>query len=184
MKKLVLFFSLLSSLFAVENGSYIGVGSGYSMLKVETPQGVSKENSDGMTGVIALGYKYNEHGRIYAVGMYRDSSNAYPTVGSLSLAYDFLVPMDQTLSLYVGPVAGYTNYISNSFDSARGHYGVEVGAVFNLKKELELEMGYRILKETFENTTAQTRYSATSSQTFLLQLNFYFDSDKYFKYND
>lgn len=184
MKKLLLLLALLSCAFAAENGSYIGVGTGYSMLKVDYPQNAKNENSDGMLGTFALGYKYNAHSRIYAEGMFRDSSNGYPTAGSISLAYDFLVPMDNILSLYVGPVAGYTNYNSNDIGEGSAHYGVEIGAVFTLNKTVELEAGYRLLKESVSNTTANTTYSASRSQALMVQFNFYFESEKYFKYDN
>jgi len=184
MKKLLLLLALLSCAFAAEKGSYIGVGTGYSMLKVDYPQNAKNENSDGMLGTFALGYKYNAHSRIYAEGMFRDSSNGYPTTQSISLAYDFLVPMDKILSIYVGPIVGYTNYTSNDISDGSSSYGAEIGAVFTLKKSVELELGYRILKESVSNATAETKYSASRSQALMAQFNFYFDSEKYFKYDN
>ena len=184
MKKLLLILLLLSSAFAAQNGSYIGIGGGYASVEAETPTGESG-NSDGMSGALALGYKYNENGRIYAVGMYKDASNGYESLNSLSVAYDFMVPLHERLSLYIGLVGGYSNYTSNDIADGAAHYGAEAGAVISLTKSIEVEIGYRYLKEDANKITLDTSlYTAKNSQVTTLEFNFYFDSEKYFTYGN
>ena len=196
MKKLVLFLSLISSVFAAQSGSYMGFGAGYGMLKID---GTSTLNdkvtqhraSDGVTGSFALGHKYGEYGRIYALGMYKKASSIYENAGTFSLSYNFLIPVaEDAFSIYLGPVAGYTVYNDNGIDLSGAHYGAEIGVIFNLTNTIELEAGYRILKEkgTYSGINKETAESvnaiAERSQNFSIQLNFYFDSEKYFKYDN
>ena len=184
MKKLLLILVLFSSAFAAQNGSYIGVGVGYSSVEAESLNG-DNGKSDGVSGALALGYKYNENGRIYAVGTYKDASNGYESLNALSLAYDFMVPLHEMLSLYVGFVGGYSNYTSNDIADGGAHYGAEAGAVLSLSKTVEVEVGYRYLKEDTDKITLNAPlYTAKNSQMATVEFNFYFDSEKYFTYGN
>jgi len=180
MKKLLLILALLSSAFAAESGSYIGVGVGYASVEAESLTGQSG-NSDGVSGAFALGYKYNDYGRIYAVGMYKDASNGYESLNSLSAAYDFMVPLHERLSLYLGLVVGYSNYAGNDIEDGAANYG----AVLSLTDTIEVEVGYRYLREDANEITQDiTLYTAKNSQVVTLDFNFYFDSEKYFTYGN
>ena len=180
MKKLVLFLSFISSVFAGQSGSYMGVGMGYGSLKVDDTVNLNRESS-GLTGSIALGNTYGEYGRIYAVGMYRGASNGYENAGSVSLAYDFLVPVvDDIFSVYLGPVAGYTGYNANGLDLSGVHYGLEGGLIYTVNETFELEVGVRALKEK----GSEDAFTAERSVTAFGQVNFYFESEKYFRYNN
>ncbi len=181
MKKLVLFLFLISSVFATQSGSYMGFGIGYGSLKVDDTLNKNRD-SDGIVGSFALGHTYGEYGRIYVVGMYRGGSHGYENAGSVSLAYDFLVPVvdDNTLSVYLGPVAGYTGYNSNGLDLSGAHYGLEGGFIYTIDDDSEIEMGVRGLREK----GSEDAFTAERSLTGYVQVNFYFDSKKYLKYNN
>ena len=180
MKKLILLLSILSSVFAAQNSSYMGFGLGYGALKVDDTINKNRDSS-GLTASFALGHKYSEYGRIYVVGMYRGASNGYENSGSISLAYDFLIPVvDDSFSLYLGPVAGYTGYSTNGLDLSGYHYGLESGCIFNINDSIELEAGVRVLKEK----GTEGAFTAERSITGFAQVNFYFESEKWFTYKN
>ena len=180
MKKIILLLSLIASVFAAQSGSYMGFGAGYSHLKVDDTLNKNRESA-GAIGSFTLGNRYGKYGRIYVMGMYKAGSNGYEDAGSISLAYDFLIPItEESFSLYAGFVGGYTGYNSNGLDLSGAHYGLEGGAIWNFAEDMELEVGLRALKES----GSESLYTAERSYTGIVQVNFYFDSQKYFKYNN
>ena len=160
MKKIVLLVLMTFKLFAYDD--YIGVGLGYSELK-----GINIEN-DGMSFSVALGHKYGDHGRLHASATYIYYDDPDISGGSYSLAYDFLLPVTDNLEVYLGPVIGYSTYDQKNYNDSIAHVGVEAGILFELTKNIELEVGYNFL-------SGQTKKA-------YFQANFFFDASKRFKY--
>ena len=176
MKKLLTMALVVSSLSAADNSQYIGLGVGNSEFTVDA---VNTITNSGIHGTIALGEKYGDYGRFYASSTYVNSSDTVDTVGVYSLAYDFMFPVvDDMLSLYTGPVAGYTIYSEQNLDLSGFHYGAEVGATVDLDETFEVELGYRYLVENAKEGVV----SAKSMQQVYFQVNIFFDGSQYFKY--
>lgn len=177
MKKIVFLAVISASLCASQNSDYVGVGVGQSWLKIDNS--VKKVTNSGLSGTFVLGHKYGDYGRFYASGTYISSSENVDNSALFSVVYDFMLPVvDNVFSLYAGPNVGYTMYTEGNVDLSGVHYGAEVGAVVDITKRVELEAGYRYLKETGTDGSMQ----ATSLQSAYFQLNISFNGDDYFKY--
>jgi len=175
MKKIVLFIVLTFQLFAYDD--YIGLGAGYTQFNVATSTG-DIDNS-GASFTLDLGHKYGNYGRFHANGTYVTHDNDIYSAGSFSVGYDFLVPIfDNTFELYAGPVMGYTAYKERDFSLSGLHYGGEVGVLFEMTNNLELEVGYNFLSQDKSTDT----HTAKNTQTGYVQVNLFFDKEKYFRY--
>ena len=176
MKKIVLLMMMTFQLFAYED--YIGLGVGYNQFNISTPTGDVDNN--GVAATINLGHKYGDYGRLHFAGTYVSHDDELESAGLFSLGYDFLFPViDDTLELYAGPVLGYTAYKETGLDLSGLHYGAELGVLFGITENIELELGYNFLNQD----KSRSGYRAKNSQMGYFQVNFFFDKKKYFKYN-
>jgi len=185
MKKIVLLTLLTASLFAGQNDDYIGLGIGYTSFSADKQY--SEINTDGMSLSFTLGHYYGDYGRFNASYTYIKSEENIDESDMLSLAYDFMLPINDSIALYVGPVAGYTRYsehdnLGNEINLSGLHIGGELGGVFNFSEKLEVEAGYRYLSEAGEDTYLGQSIKAQSMSMFYFGVNYHFDADKTFRY--
>jgi len=175
MKKIVLIFLISLQLFSYDD--YIGLGVGASKFTVNTP--IGDVDNQGTSLTLDLGHKYGERGRFHLVATYVIHDDEILSAGSYSAGYDILVPFfNDRLELYVGPVLGYTSYEEKDFTLSGLHYGGEVGLLVKVSKHIELEAGYNFLSQT----QSTELYTAKNTQTAYFQVNFFFNKEKYFKY--
>lgn len=150
MKKMFLSALLASSLMAGSNENYFGFSAGN--MEVNGKSLTEKFSTDDTHYTASLGHYYNDSGRVYASFSYTSPSGIVDRSSAISVGYDFLLPVSKQLSLFAGPVLGYTWYeLSDSFlslDMSGFHYGAQAGAIAKVTNNIELEAGYRFLAET------------------------------------
>lgn len=157
MKKIALAVLLGSGLMAAENSDYFGISFGNAELggEVSVPSISFSENGEIDDGHISfsLGHYYGDTARVWAAYTYVNVDNDVDEADAFSAGYDFILPLAQNrFSLYAGPVIGYTRFEDSELDLSGFHYGAQAGAIVRLIDNIELEAGYRYLRETGSDT--------------------------------
>lgn len=146
MKKITLAVLLATSLIAAEKADYFGVSIGSTKLK--TSLSTVSTSDDGGSITANLGHYYEDTSRISASYTYIRHENNIDKSDSLSLAYDFILPLAKDkFSIYAGPVLGYTRYEETLLDLSGFHYGAQAGAIVRVADSFEIEGGYRYVRE-------------------------------------
>jgi opacity protein-like surface antigen len=155
MKKIVWASLLATSLMATNNENFFGISTGNTQLGVKING--TDFNTDGTCFNVSLGHYYGDTSRIFATYSYVDKATGVDSNDAFSLAYDFLLPLNENkFLLYAGPVVGYTRYKESSdgtsLDLSSFHYGAQAGAIVRIINNIEIEAGYRYLQETGKDT--------------------------------
>ncbi len=177
MKKIALCLLLVSGLMAAENKDYIGFAAGNTDTRVEssTLGAKTRENFDDMHYSLKLGHYY-ENSRVSGAYTYVDGGNDnFNSNYSFSLAYDFILPIikDQ-LSLYTGPVVGYTHLKEDEINLSGVHYGGQAGLIVRVIDNIELEAGYKFVKETGNDKVANVDIESEYTKTWYVGANIRF----------
>ena len=159
MKKFIFSVCLATGLMAAGNQNFVSLSAGNAKFdgKVSGLGTSVNVNGDDTHYTLGLGHYYDDSGRVYAVFSYVNPSSYVDYADSLSVGYDFILPVvANTFSLYAGPVVGYTWYKESdsgiSIDLSGFHYGAQAGAIVKVAKNIEVEAGYRYLIETGSDT--------------------------------
>jgi len=180
MKKIFLATLLATgAVMGADNVPFIGVSVGNAELKSNI--GIvgyeSKVNDTQYTAT--LGQYVGTNGRIALSYSYVEPQHNVKNSDAVSLAFDFLIPLvDNTVSLYAGPVIGYTRYEEEAaglkLDLSGMHYGGEVGAIVRIVNNIEIEGGYRYLIETGNDTVLGIKVDADTLKMWYVGVNFRF----------
>ena len=147
MKKIVLSLLLATGLMAAENSDYVGFTIGNTDYRLKGSSLL--DNVDDTHYSFTLGHYY-ENSRVSATYSYVDGgSDNFDSNYAFSFAYDFILPIvEDTFSLYAGPVIGYSRIKDDNIDLSGIHYGGQAGAIVQIVENLELEAGYQFIMET------------------------------------
>lgn len=158
MKKEILLVSMMlmasTNAMAAKVGEQ-GIGIEVGALKSDAVSRVNgvESNGDLSTTYEALRYgKYYDFGRIgMSVGkMNEDKGTDGKFIGT---NYDYMFYNDSALVSFIGASIGYSWNTANYNINHNGFtYGVEAGVVYELSKELDLELGARYLKANIDGS--------------------------------
>lgn len=174
MKKIVLAALLASGLMAAGNQDYVGISAGEATtsLTASVP-GFAISADDTQTAYnLTLGHYYGDTGRVSAT--YTRVDYDVEPVDALSLSYDFILPIDKTFSVYVGPSIGYTWYKDSLVDLSGFHYGAQAGVIVKIVNNIEIEAGYRYILETGSDTVSNVKVEIDNSKAWFVGANFRF----------
>lgn len=179
--KRILLVALLAGcgLMASDNVPYIGFSVGNAELKTSVGTGDFESKHDDTHYTATLGQYIGENGRVSISYTYVDPTKNVQHSDNASLAFDFIVPViKDTLSLYVGPVVGYTRFEQEvagvNLDLSGMHYGVQAGAIVRIIDNIEIEGGYRYLIENGEDTILGVDVNADDLRMMYVGVNFRF----------
>lgn len=158
MKKILLSALLVGcGLMGADNVAYIGASIGNAELKTSVGTGdfESKHDDTHYTGTV--GQYVGEYGRVSLSYTYVEPTGHVQHSDGVSLAFDYILPVvENTVSLYLGPVIGYTRFEEEAagvkLDLSGMHYGAQAGAIVRIVNNIEIEGGYRYLVETGKDT--------------------------------
>jgi len=147
MKKIVLSLLLAAGLMAAENSDYVGFTIGNTDYRLDTLG--SNGSVDDTHYSLTLGHYY-ESSRVSATYSYVDGGDDnFDSNYAFSFAYDFILPLvEDTFSLYAGPVVGYTRLKDDGINLSGIHYGGQAGAIVEVVENIELEVGYQFTMQT------------------------------------
>lgn len=158
MKKEILLASMMlmasTSAMAAKVGEQ-GIGLEVGVLKSDATSSVNGVKYDGdlSTTYEALRYgKYYDFGRVGVLAgiMNKDKGTDGKFIGA---NYDYMFYNDSKLVPYVGASVGYSwNEANYNIKHDGFTYGVEAGVVYELSKELDLELGARYLKTNIDGS--------------------------------
>lgn len=158
MKKSLLLASLLligsTSLMAAKVGEQgIGIEVGVMKTNAESRVNGVVSNGDLDTTYEALKYgKYYDFGRIGAsVGIMNEDKG---TDGKfVALSYDYMFYNDSQIVPFIGAHVGYSwNEANYDIEHDGSLFGVQAGVVYELSKELDLEVGARYSKTSIDGS--------------------------------
>ncbi len=180
MKKILLVALLTGcGLMGADNVAYIGASVGNTELKTSVGTGdfESKHDDTHYTGTV--GQYVGEYGRVSLSYTYVDPSGHVQHSDGVSLAFDYIMPVvENTISLYLGPVIGYTRFEEEAagvkLDLSGMHYGAQAGAIVRIVKNIEIEGGYRYLVETGKDTVLGVDVDADDLRMWYVGANFRF----------
>lgn len=180
MKKILLVALLAGcGLMGADNVPYIGASVGNAELKTSVGTGNFESKHDDTHYTGTLGQYVGDYGRVSLSYTYVEPTGYVQHSDGVSLAFDFLLPVvDNTVSLYVGPVIGYTRLEEESaglkLDLSGMHYGAEAGAIVRIVNNIEVEGGYRYLVETGKDTVLGVDVNADDLRMWYVGVNFRF----------
>jgi len=180
MKKIVLAVLLTGcGLMGAENVGFIGASIGNAELKTSIGAGDFESKHDDTHYTATLGQYVGENGRVSLSYTYVEPTGNVQNSDGASLAFDFIIPVvENTFSLYVGPVVGYTRFEAESagveLDLSGMHYGAQAGAIVRIVKNIEIEGGYRYLVETGSDTVLGVDVDADDVRMWYVGANFRF----------
>jgi len=178
LKKIILLTLLAASLMASQNNDYVTLSGGQSNIKTystSTGAVTAKGKTDGEEVTLTLGHKYDDYARFSASFQLLNKSDTVKSAGSFTMAYDLLFPISTSgISLFVGPLIGYTLFETNSNRLNGLHYGVEAGALFEFADNWAIELGYKYFKETGSQEGTLAKVEFDNMQTFYLGASYYF----------
>lgn len=177
MKRITLAMLLASGLMAFEDQSYIGLSAGEAKISGSGSGFGASINDDKTENAfnLAVGSYLNENGRISATYTYIDSGNGVDMSDAITASYDFVLPLGERFSLYIGPNIGYTRFeYDNGLDLSGMHYGGQAGAIVNIMPNLEIEAGYRYLIETGSETRSGIKIELDDIKIWHIGANFRF----------
>lgn len=180
MKKIVLAVLIGScGLMGAENVTFIGASIGNTELKTSTGAGKFDSKNDDTHFTGTLGQYIGENGRVSLSYTYVEPTGQVQHSDGVSLALDFILPVvEDTFSLYVGPVVGYTRFEEESLglnlDLSGVHYGAQAGAIVRIVKNIEIEGGYRYLVETGSDSILGVDVDADDLRMWYVGANFRF----------
>lgn len=149
MKKIVLAALVVTGAMAAGNSDYAAINVGQATSSVS--KGGSTVTDTKTAYTIALGHYYGEKGRV--AGNYSHIDYTGINSDSLSLSYDFMLPVASSVSVFAGPSVGYM-----WFEDLSGLlYGAEAGATYRVNDAMELEAGYRLMMSTGSYTVGTTK---------------------------
>ncbi len=161
MKKVA--FSLLivtAALAGAENKDYFSFNAGNTELRMDSSTGKTRKDDTQYSFIVG---HYYENSRLSARYTYVHSGeDNFSSNHQLSFAYDFILPIvEDSFSLYAGPVVGYSRIKGDGLNLSGLHYGGEAGAIVEVVDNIELEAGYRFLMERGYNHGVDAEYSKT-----------------------
>lgn len=166
-------------LMGANNVPYIGVNIGNAELKTSIGTGnfESKHNDTHYTGTV--GQYVGENGRVSLSYTYVEPTGHVQHSDGVSLAFDYIIPVvENTISLYLGPVIGYTRLEEEAagvkLDLNGMHYGAQAGAIVRIVDNIEIEGGYRYLVETGKDTVLGVDVNADDLRMGYIGVNFRF----------
>jgi opacity protein-like surface antigen len=180
MKKIVLVALLAGcGLMGSTNVPYIGFSVGNAELKTSVGVGDFESKHDDTHYTATLGQYIGENGRVSISYTYVEPTGNVENSDSVSLAFDFIAPVvDDTISLYVGPVVGYTRLEEEAagikLDLSGMHYGVQAGVIVRILDNIEIDGGYRYLVEDGEDTVLGVDVDADNLRMLYVGVNFRF----------
>lgn len=180
MKKILLVALLAGcGLMASDNVPYIGFSVGNAELKTSVGIGDFESKHDDTHYTATLGQYISENSRVSISYTYVEPTGDVENSDSVSLAFDFIAPVvDNTISLYAGPVVGYTRLEEEAsgmkLDLSGMHYGVQAGAIVRIIDNIEIDGGYRYLVEEGEDSILGVDMSADNLRMLYVGVNFRF----------
>lgn len=106
--------------------------------------------------------KYFEYGRVYGTLSKQNEKDDFSSY-SLGLGYDYLFKNKSDFTPFIGLNASYTKAKVDlpdelsSLDKPKGfNYGLEAGLIYNMSKNLELEMGIRYMKSNIDDSSSDS----------------------------
>lgn len=157
MKKIALAAMLATGLMGADDFFGLSIGDAELTVKMNSTNADTHDTHYTAT----LGHYYGETGRISLSYTYVEHEGDVDKNDAWSLAYDFILPLgDDKVSLYAGPVAGYTEYKDTDMDLSDFHYGAQAGVILRLINTFEVEAGYRYLVETGSDTVSHVEIEA------------------------
>ena len=180
MKKILLVALLAGcGLMGADNVPYIGASVGNAELKTSIGTGnfESKHNDTHYTGTV--GQYVGNYGRVSLSYTYVEPTGYVKNSDGVSLAFDYVLPLvENTFSLYLGPVIGYTRFEEEAagvkLDLSGMHYGAQAGAIVRILPNIEIDGGYRYLVETGSDTVAGVKVNADDLRMWYVGANFRF----------
>lgn len=146
MKKIILAGMLMTTLIASDGADYFGISAGNAEFKMSDL--LSSESNSNTQVSVTLGHYYEDSSRVSATYTYVKHDRSVDNNDAISLAYDFMLPLVKNrFSMYAGPVIGYTRLKDSAIDLSGFHYGAQAGAIVRLFEKIEIEAGYRYLRE-------------------------------------
>ncbi|MBO2656591.1 outer membrane beta-barrel protein [Shewanella algae] len=115
--------------------------------------------------------------RLYATYSYNSDDFAKQQMGLVS--YDYLIGLDQAnkLNWFVGASAGinHTAPDSGALESDNNFvWGGQTGLVYKLSDNLNTEIGYRYLKQDYDNKIDSGKYALDNTQQLYLSVDYRF----------
>ena len=180
MKKILIATVLVASgLMGADNVPFIGASVGNAEFKSNVTA-VGYESMIKDTQYTAtLGQYVGTNARVALSYTYAIPQNNVKNSDAVSLAFDFIIPVvENTVSLYAGPIIGYTRYEEESsgikLDLSGMHYGGQAGAIVRIVNNIEIEGGYRYLIETGNDTVLGLNVDADTLKMWYIGANFRF----------
>jgi hypothetical protein len=163
---------------ASQNSDYVTLSGGQSNIETYTTltgASASKGKTDGGEVTLTLGHKYEDSARFSASFQLLNKSDSVKSAGTFTMAYDALFPISTSgLTLFVGPLLGYTQY-ETSLNNLNGlHYGAEAGALFEFADCWAVELGYKYFKESASEQGSLAKVEFDNMQTFYFGASYYF----------
>ena len=162
MKKQFIIASLLAastSMMAMDLQYFLGAGveRGDSDIKISNDAGRNdSENDDARDLKLKLGVILDKTHRIslshinYGI---EDGGDFRIILGN----YDYLIPINNEFRLYTGLHLGHANYKTNDdFKMSGLTYGAQVGAIYDITKNIEFELGLAYSKYNVDKSTNGT----------------------------
>jgi len=166
MKKIVLAALVASGAMAAGNSDYAAISIGEATSAVTS--GGQTVNDSKTAYSIALGHYYGDKGRV--AGTYSHIDYTGINSDSLSLSYDFMLPVASSVSVFAGPSAGYM-WLE---DLSGLIYGGEAGAVYRINDAIEVEAGYRLMLGTGSYTVGTNKVVLDDVSGWYVGANFRF----------
>lgn len=179
MKKIVLAAVLASGLMGANSTPFVGVSVGNAELKSSIGPTGYESKVDDTHYTATLGQYIGDNQRVSLSYSYVEPQNNVKNSDAVSLAFDFMVPIvENTVSLYAGPVVGYTRFEEEvagiKLDLSGLHYGGQAGAIVRIVDNIEVEGGYRYLIETGDDTVLGINVDADTLRMWYVGANFRF----------
>lgn len=180
MKKIVLAVLIGScGLMGADNVAFIGASVGNTELQTSVGTGDFESKNDDTHFTGTLGQYVGDNARVSLSYTYVEPTGHVVNSDGLSLAFDFIIPLvENTFSLYAGPVLGYTRFEEKTaglkLDLSGMHYGAQAGAIVRVVKNIEIEGGYRYLIETGSDSALGVKVDADDLHMWYVGANFRF----------
>lgn len=182
MKKIVLASLLATGLMAADNGFYIGVDIGNTAgdFEASAPSiGLSDSSTeDGGSQTLKVGYYLDKNSRISAFlhNVNVDNGDAQ----TYGIGYDYMIG-DSAFKPFIGALVGYGSYQEDAVPDvnvAGMIYGAQVGLNYGFNENFSVEVGYRYMKSSMEDSTTisgqNVNFEITALKNWFIGMNYKF----------
>ncbi|MEE1675312.1 porin family protein [Agarivorans aestuarii] len=142
---------------------FAGAGLGY---QADNVKGMYNGEDDGATYQLRGGAIINDNHRVMGTYAYMDELSQ----NSLIASYDYLYPLNDNFSLFIGASMGASDSEINNQSSTEFVWGGQTGVIYNINDNWSAELSYRYLEQDYEEAS----FKLNDTQQIMLSVDYHF----------